>query len=45
MSTTDLVVDTQDIEFSLFEWLQIDQLKAFPRYEAFDAETLGMLVT
>jgi len=45
MSTTDLVVDTQDIEFCLFEWLQIDQLQKFAKYEAFDAETLGLLVT
>jgi alkylation response protein AidB-like acyl-CoA dehydrogenase len=45
MSTTDLVVDTQDIEFCLFEWLQIDQLQKFPKYEDFDAETLGLLVT
>ena len=45
MSTTDLVVDIQDIEFCLFEWLQIDQLQKFAKYEAFDAETLGLLVT
>ncbi len=45
MSTTELVVDTQDIEFCLFEWLQIDQLQKFPKYEDFDAETLGLLVT
>ncbi len=45
MSATDLVVDIQDIEFCLFEWLQIDQLQKFAKYEAFDAETLGLLVT
>ncbi len=45
MSTTELVTDTQDIEFCLFEWLQIDQLQKFQKYEDFDAETLGLLVS
>jgi alkylation response protein AidB-like acyl-CoA dehydrogenase len=45
MSTTELVVDTLDIEFCLFEWLQIDQLQKFPKYADFDTETLHLLVT
>lgn len=45
MSTTELVVDTQDIEFCLFEWLHIDQLQKFPKYADFDTETLSLLVT
>jgi alkylation response protein AidB-like acyl-CoA dehydrogenase len=45
MSTTELVVDTQDIEFCLFEWLQVDQLQQFPKYADFDEETLNLLVT
>ena len=45
MSTTELVVDTLDIEFCLFEWLQIDQLQKFPKYADYDAETLHLLVT
>lgn len=44
MSSTDLVVDTQDIEFCLFEWLQVQQLQQFTKYDDFDAETLGLLV-
>ena len=45
MSTTELVVDTLDIEFCLFEWLQIAQLQKFPKYADFDDETLHLLVT
>ena len=45
MSTTELVVDSEDIEFCLFEWLQIAQLQKFPKYADFDAETLQLLVT
>lgn len=45
MSTTELVVDTQDIEFCLFEWLQVDQLQQYPKYADYDAETLNLLVT
>jgi len=44
MSSTELVVDIQDIEFCLFEWLQVDQLQKFPKYKDFDAETLDLLV-
>ena len=44
MSTTELVVDIQDIEFCLFEWLQVDQLQKFPKYQDFDAETLDLLL-
>ncbi|MEH6636945.1 MAG: acyl-CoA dehydrogenase [Halioglobus sp.] len=45
MSTTELVVDIQDIEFSLFEWLRVDQLQQYPKYADYDAETLKLLVT
>ena len=45
MSTTDLVVDSEDIEFCLFEWLDIGQLRQFDRYADFDEETLRLLVT
>jgi alkylation response protein AidB-like acyl-CoA dehydrogenase len=45
MSTTELVVDVEDIEFCLFEWLQVDQLQKFPKYADYDLETLNLLVT
>src|SRR5210317_300958 len=45
MSTTELVVDIQDIEFCLFEWLQVDQLQQYPTYADYDTETLNLLVT
>jgi alkylation response protein AidB-like acyl-CoA dehydrogenase len=45
MSTTELVVDSQDIEFCLFEWLHVDQLQLYPKYANYDAETLNLLVT
>ena len=44
MSTTELVVDIQDIEFCLFEWLQVDQLQKYTKYKDFDAETLDLLL-
>ncbi len=44
MSSTELVVDLEDIKFCLFEWLQIDQLQQYPKYKDFDAETMGLLV-
>ena len=40
MSSTDLIVDTEDIEFCLFDWLDISQLQDVKKYEDFDRETL-----
>jgi alkylation response protein AidB-like acyl-CoA dehydrogenase len=45
MSTTELVMDTRDFEFCLFEWLQVGQLQRFSKYADFDTETLQLLVT
>ena len=44
MSSTDLIVDIEDIEFCLFDWLDISQLQDVPKYEDFDNETLQMLL-
>ncbi len=44
MSSTDLIVDVEDIEFCLFDWLDISQLQDVPKYEDFDSETLQMLL-
>lgn len=44
MSSSELVVDIDDIEFCLFEWLQVDQLQKYSKYEDFDADTLGLLL-
>ncbi len=41
----DFRVDERDALFTLFEYLQIDELLALPRYaEAYDADTLRMVV-
>ena len=44
MSSTDLIVDIQDIEFCLFDWLDISQLQDVKKYEDFDRETLQLLL-
>ena len=44
MSSTDLIVDIDDIEFCLFDWLDISQLQDVPKYEDFDRETLQLLL-
>lgn len=44
MSSSTLVVDIDDIEFCLFEWLRVDQLQQYPKYESFDADTLALLL-
>lgn len=44
MSSSDLVVDIDDIKFCLFEWLQVDQLQKYLKYEDFDADTLALLL-
>jgi alkylation response protein AidB-like acyl-CoA dehydrogenase len=44
MSNTDLIVDNEDIEFCLFEWLDIGKLQDVAKYEDFDEQTLQMLL-
>ncbi len=44
MGTPNLITDSQDIEFCLFEWLQISQLQEYSKYQDFDADTLALLV-
>ncbi len=44
MSSTDLTVDIEDIEFCLFDWLDISQLQDVPKYQDFDRETMQLLL-
>lgn len=44
MGTPNLITDSQDIEFCLFEWLQISQLQEYSKYQDYDADTLALLV-
>jgi hypothetical protein len=44
MSSTDLIVDMEDIEFCLFDWLDISQLQDVSKYEDFDSETMRLLL-
>ncbi len=44
MSSTDLVVDLPEIRFVVNEWLRVAQLSEQERYQAFDAETVDLML-
>ncbi|MBF0276962.1 MAG: acyl-CoA dehydrogenase [SAR324 cluster bacterium] len=44
MSSTELVIDSQDIQFVMNEWLKLHELSKFPRYADFDQETINLLL-
>ncbi|MGK5095467.1 acyl-CoA dehydrogenase [Deltaproteobacteria bacterium TL4] len=44
MSSTELTVDTQDIEFIVNEWLHLEKLSESERFKDFDGETLNLLI-
>ncbi len=44
MSSTDLIIDSQDIRFVLDEWLNLAELSRFPRYADFDQDTINLLL-
>ncbi|MGK5094531.1 acyl-CoA dehydrogenase [Deltaproteobacteria bacterium TL4] len=45
MSSTELTIDYQDIQFALNEWLQAgEKLNQFPQFQDFDTETINLLI-
>ncbi len=44
MSSTDLVVDLPEIRFVLNEWLKVAKLSEQERFQAFDAETVDLML-
>ncbi len=44
MGSTDFAIDSQDIRFVVREWLQAEQLSRHSRFEAFDADTLDLML-
>ena len=44
MGSTDFAIDSQDIRFVVREWLHAEQLSQHSRFEAFDADTLDLML-
>ena len=44
MGSTDFAIDSQDIRFVVREWLHAEQLSRHSRFEAFDADTLDLML-
>ena len=44
MGSTDFAIDSQDIRFVVREWLHAEQLSQYSRFEAFDADTLDLML-
>ena len=44
MSSTELVIDSKDIQFVLNEWLNVAELNRFSAYKDYDQETINLLL-
>lgn len=44
MSSTELTIDERELNFALYEWLHLGDLKRFNRYQDFDKETTEMML-